>query len=191
MLLEVVALGLSAGAMVQGASVQISVGTILAAVALWQLLRVPASRPAGAAERRRHDEFPRSRSRAKTSIGPGDARTGLVEQRSVTSEYPTDWLSEAGERLGALLHGGEALADWLGQPSVPSKVVVPDFRGMFASEVYLPALRDGVRTEIVRMTEHPAATDGVVVDQEPAPGTTVKRGAKVTLMVRHPDADRR
>lgn len=191
MLLEVFALGVAGARMVQKASVQIGLGSLMAAGAVWQLLRVPGPCSGGAAERRRHDGLPRSRSHTETSIGPGGDRTGLAEPRSVPSGLSTDWLSEAGGRLAAALHGGAAFADWLGQPSVPSKAVVPDFRGMYASEVALPALRSGVRTAIVQMTEHPAPTDGVVVDQEPAPGTTVKREARVTLTVRHPEGDQR
>lgn len=105
---------------------------------------------------------------------------------STVREMRRDSQSAYGGKLDALLNGLGALADWLGQPSRPSKVRVPDFLDMNVSETFLLALRAGVRTEVVRVTERPAPTDGIVLRQEPPAGTKVRRDAKVTLTVRHP-----
>lgn len=64
---------------------------------------------------------------------------------------------------------------------------VPEFRGMHVSETFLPALHVGVKVNVVRVTPHPAPVDGVVITQDPLPGTRVKRDAHVYLIVRHPD----
>jgi hypothetical protein len=59
---------------------------------------------------------------------------------------------------------------------------------MNVGDVWLSALRAGVRVKIVRLTLRPAATDGWVEGQDPAPGTDVRRGKRVTILVRHPKA---
>lgn len=63
---------------------------------------------------------------------------------------------------------------------------MPEFLGMRVSETFLPALKAGVRTKIELLTEHPAPTDGVVVNQDPSSGTKMRRNARVTLIVYHP-----
>jgi hypothetical protein len=81
----------------------------------------------------------------------------------------------------------DGIASWLA-PSRQTRIVkVPDFRGRLVSETFLHALRAGVKTEIVRLAKHPAPVDGVVVLQDPSPGTRVKRDSSVFLIVRHPE----
>ncbi len=113
---------------------------------------------------------------------------GLEGERS----YP----SESGEELGLPTPIGlasavlDTIASWLA-PSRQTRVVkVPEFRGQRVSETFLPALQAGVKTQVVRLTEHPAPVDGYVVAQDPLPGTRVKRDSRVCLIVRHPEDPR-
>jgi beta-lactam-binding protein with PASTA domain len=81
----------------------------------------------------------------------------------------------------------DGIVSWLA-PSRKSRIVkVPEFRGRYVSETFLRALQAGVKTEIVRLTEHPAPVDGFVVLQDPSPRTRVKRDSTVFLIVRHPE----
>jgi beta-lactam-binding protein with PASTA domain len=82
----------------------------------------------------------------------------------------------------------DVVAGWLAPSRQARRVVVPDFVGEHVSDTWLPALRAGVRLKIVRLTLKPAPTDGLVVGQDPSPGVEVRRGSRVTLVVRHPDA---
>ena len=46
--------------------------------------------------------------------------------------------------------------------------------------------RAGLRIETVRLTEHPMPVEGLVVEQSPAPGRTVRRSSTLTVRVWHP-----
>jgi beta-lactam-binding protein with PASTA domain len=81
----------------------------------------------------------------------------------------------------------DGLVSWLAPSRQPRFVKVPDFRSRRVSETFLLALQAGVTTEVVRLTKHPAPVDGVVVLQDPSPGTRVKRDSTVFLIVRHPE----
>ena len=48
--------------------------------------------------------------------------------------------------------------------------------------------RHGLRVAAVRLTEHPMAVDGLVVDQDPRPPTRAYRGDKLTVQLWHPPA---
>ena len=50
------------------------------------------------------------------------------------------------------------------------------------------ATRRGLHVRIVRLTEHPMAVDGLVVDQDPRPPTKAHRGDTLTVQVWHPPA---
>jgi hypothetical protein len=109
--------------------------------------------------------------------------------RDGTDRHPDDsggddppWLGFRGRTvLGAL----DALADWLAPRRRPSRwVIVPDFVGRQASERSMLAVRAGVRTRCVSTTSRPAG-DGIVVAQEPAAGTRVRRSTRVLLTVLH------
>jgi beta-lactam-binding protein with PASTA domain len=87
--------------------------------------------------------------------------------------------------LGAAL---DAVIGWLAPARRKSRVVrVPDFRSMRVTRAWEPAYAAGVKLRIYRLTEHPAPVDGLVVEQEPNPGTRVRRGSTVTLTVLHPE----
>jgi hypothetical protein len=104
--------------------------------------------------------------------------------------YPT----ESGEEIGLPTPVGlaaavlDSIASWLAPSRQTRFVRVPEFRGQHVSETFLPALHAGVKTNVVRLTEHPAPVDGYVVAQDPLPGTRVKRDSRVFLIVRHPEA---
>ena len=89
------------------------------------------------------------------------------------------------EVLGALL----MLADWTTRPSrAPSRVAVPDVRGLFYSVCLGITGKLGFRLIPVRLTERPRPVDGLVVDQSPRPGATVRRGSELTVHVWRPSA---
>jgi|RhiMetdeSRZDD1v2_1073273.scaffolds.fasta_scaffold1874375_1 beta-lactam-binding protein with PASTA domain len=81
----------------------------------------------------------------------------------------------------------DAVSAWLAPGRQRRVVKVPDFRGLHVSETFLIALQAGVKVEIVRLARHPAPVDGLVVKQDPLPGTRVKRDSRVDLIVRHPE----
>lgn len=87
------------------------------------------------------------------------------------------------EVLGALL----LLADWTTRPSrAPSRVAVPDVRGLFYSVCLGITGKLGLRVATVRLTEHPMPVDGLVVSQSPGPAERARRGSALTLHVWHP-----
>jgi hypothetical protein len=112
--------------------------------------------------------------------------SGLERQTPVPSEggYDTTGLPSPVGLATAALH---AVSAWLA-PSRQRRVVkVPDFRGLRVSDTFLMALEAGVKLEMVRLARHPAPVDGLVVSQDPLPGTRVKRDSRVALIVRHPE----
>ena len=48
--------------------------------------------------------------------------------------------------------------------------------------------RYGLVVRVVRLTERPMAVDGLVVDQDPRPPATARRGDKLTVQIWHPAA---
>jgi beta-lactam-binding protein with PASTA domain len=112
---------------------------------------------------------------------------GLEGERSYPTESGDDIGTPLPAPVGLVAAALDAFVTWLA-PSRQSRVVkVPELRGRRASETFLPALRAGVRLDFVRLTEHPAPTDGLVEMQDPLPGTRVKRDSTVVLIVRHPE----
>jgi PASTA domain len=122
---------------------------------------------------------------ANVAEGVGTVSGKGLEREQFPSEgaYDVTVSSPVGLAAAAL----DGIVSWLA-PSRQSRVVrVPDFRGRFVSETFLPSLQAGVKTEIVRLTQHPAPVDGVVVLQDPSPGTRIRRDSTVFLIVRHPE----
>jgi beta-lactam-binding protein with PASTA domain len=68
-------------------------------------------------------------------------------------------------------------------------VTVPDVRRLRASEAFYAVGQSDLRIKFVRLTEHPAGGDGIVVDQDPSPGSSVRRSSTVTVQVVHPVAE--
>jgi beta-lactam-binding protein with PASTA domain len=89
--------------------------------------------------------------------------------------------------VGAAAAALDAVTAWLAPRRQRRVVKVPDLRGLHVSETFLIALQAGVKVEVVRLARHPAPVDGLVVKQDPLPGTRVKRDSRVDLIVRHPE----
>jgi hypothetical protein len=119
--------------------------------------------------------------RGRASMAGG----GLEGEQSIPSESGADNLTPSPAGLAESVL--DALAGWLAPKRERRVVRVPELRGMHVSETFLPALQAGIKLEVVRVTPHPAPADGVVVAQDPLPGTRVKRNSLVCLVVRHPD----
>lgn len=76
----------------------------------------------------------------------------------------------------------EDVADWLRPQYRPRRVVVPDFRGLRASERSEVAVKAGIRTRCISASLNPMG-DGLIVDQDVAPGEKVRRDSEVVLLV--------
>jgi hypothetical protein len=68
----------------------------------------------------------------------------------------------------------------------PSRVVVPDVRGLFYGACMEVAGRIGLHTAPIRLTSHPMPVDGLVVSQTPGPGERVHRASTLTVQLWHP-----
>jgi hypothetical protein len=75
----------------------------------------------------------------------------------------------------------------VGKPEPSRRVAVPDVRGLFYHVCLEVAWRHGMTLTAIRVTEHPTAVDGLVVDQDPPPGA-VRCGGQLTVQVWHPSA---
>jgi beta-lactam-binding protein with PASTA domain len=79
-----------------------------------------------------------------------------------------------------------AFADWLRPKGRRSRnVTVPVLTGMRIGEGAHRRDAAGVKLEIVRLVEPPAAVEGYVIGQRAPPGTVVRRRSTVTLDVFH------
>jgi curved DNA-binding protein CbpA len=84
----------------------------------------------------------------------------------------------------------EVLADWLGpHRRLPKTVTVPRVEGMRASEAFYAVAQADLEINFVRLTENPTGGDGLVVDQDPPPGTLVRRHSRLTVHVVHPASE--
>jgi hypothetical protein len=68
----------------------------------------------------------------------------------------------------------------------PSRVVVPDVRGLFYRACMDVAGRAGLHVEPVRLTSHPMPVEGLVVGQAPAAGDRVHHASRLTVQLWHP-----
>ena len=68
----------------------------------------------------------------------------------------------------------------------PSRVMVPDVRGLFYRACMDVAGRIGLHLAPVRLTPHPMPVEGLVVGQAPAPGKRAHRNSTLTVQVWHP-----
>lgn len=136
---------------------------------------------------------PANRARYDEAVGIRRTGGGLAQREGVSSRPGWD-LSDAAdftggyvgsEVLGALL----VLADWMTPlPRKPSRVIVPDVRGLFYSVCTGITGKLGLRVTTVRLTEHPMPVDGLVVDQSPRPAVQTRWGSALTVHVWHPPA---
>jgi hypothetical protein len=135
---------------------------------------------------------PGNRARYDEAIGIRRSGGGLESRRSFPSEPGSEALSDfdiVGHKGAALLGGLIALADWLApHQGPPSRVMVPDVRGLFYSVCSGITGKLGFRVTAVRLTEHPMPVDGLVVGQSPGPAVKARRGSVLTVQVWHPPA---
>jgi len=68
----------------------------------------------------------------------------------------------------------------------PSRVMVPDVRGLFYQACMDVAGRIGLHLAPIRLTPHPMPVEGLVVGQTPAPGKRVHRNSTLTVQLWHP-----
>jgi DnaJ domain/PASTA domain len=73
-------------------------------------------------------------------------------------------------------------------PDPPSRVVVPDLRGLFYGACMEAAARVGLHVASVQLTPHPMPVEGLVVGQTPAPGQRAHRNSTLTVQLWHPPA---
>jgi hypothetical protein len=145
--------------------------------AAWSLLGDPVNR-------KRYDE----------AVGIRRSGGGLASTEGFASEpgwgsTDADFVGAPGaEVLGVLME----LTDWLTpHPRPPSRLGVPDLRGLFYSVCLDIVTRVDLRLTAVRLTEHPMPVDGLVVDQSPRPPAKVRRDSELTVQVWHPPSQRR
>jgi DnaJ domain/PASTA domain len=72
----------------------------------------------------------------------------------------------------------------------PSRVLVPDVRGLFYQACMEVAGRVGLHLAPIRLTPHPMPVEGLVVGQAPAPGKRVHRNSTLTVQLWHPSESR-
>ena len=68
----------------------------------------------------------------------------------------------------------------------PSRVLVPDVRGLFYQACMDVAGRVGLHVAPIRLTPHPMPVEGLVVGQTPVPGKRVHRNSTLTVQLWHP-----
>jgi hypothetical protein len=68
----------------------------------------------------------------------------------------------------------------------PSRVMVPDVRGLFYQTCMDVAGRIGLHLAPIRLTPHPMPVEGLVVGQTPAAGKRVHRDSTLTVQLWHP-----
>jgi len=72
----------------------------------------------------------------------------------------------------------------------PSRVLVPDVRGLFYQACMEVAGRVGLHLAPIRLTPHPMPVEGLVVGQAPVPGQRVHRNSTLTVQLWHPSESR-
>ena len=72
----------------------------------------------------------------------------------------------------------------------PSRVLVPDVRGLFYRACMEVAGRVGLHVASIQLTAHPMPVEGLVVGQTPDRGERVHRDSTLTVQVWHPPAPR-
>jgi hypothetical protein len=65
-------------------------------------------------------------------------------------------------------------------------MIMPDVRWLFYSVCREVVAKLDLRLTVVRLTEHPMAVDGLVVDQSPGPLAKARRAGGLTIHVWHP-----
>jgi hypothetical protein len=136
---------------------------------------------------------PANRARCDETVGIRRGGGGLAPRESFPSQpgwEPADALDFIGGDLGSEVLGAFLeLAGWMTPlPREPSRVMVPDVRGLFYSVCLGITGKLGLRVAAVRLTENPMPVDGLVIGQSPAPAMQARWGSALTVQVWHPPA---
>jgi hypothetical protein len=131
-----------------------------------------------------------SRKRYDEAVGVRRSGGGLAPPDCFASQPGWDLADAAyvagapgAEALGVLME----LTDWLApRQHHPTRLAVPDVRGLFYSVCLEVVGRLDLRLTAVRLTEHPMPVDGLVVDQTPRPPAKVRRDSELRVHVWHP-----
>jgi len=131
---------------------------------------------------------PRSRRHYDEAVGIRRSGGGLSPPPSFASETGSDFDFVPGLAAAAALGVVMELSEWLAPHSArrPSRIDVPDVRGLFYSACREVIGRLDLRLATVRLTGRPLPVDGLVVSQSPRPPAKVRRGAELTVQVWHP-----
>jgi PASTA domain len=130
---------------------------------------------------------PASRQRYDEETGIRRTGGGLGSPQPVSPDAWA-WNARGGMDAGFVMDTlGEVVADWLApHPAPPRHVTVPDVRGLFAGPCRRLIGARGLHVEVVRLVQNPMPVEGLVVDQSPPPGGSVRRSGTVTVQVWHP-----
>ena len=133
---------------------------------------------------------PQSRRRYDEAVGIRRSGGGLSPPDSFASEPASDFDFVPGMGAAAALGVVMELSEWLAPRPArrPSRIEVPDVRGLFYSACREVTGRLDLRLATVRLTGHPLPVDGLVVSQSPRPPAKVRRGAELTIQVWHPSS---
>jgi hypothetical protein len=118
--------------------------------------------------------------------GGGLARTGTLATEAAWA--PPDFDVAGFEQTGTVLGVLSEVTDLFGPktPSRPGRIVMPDVRWLFYSVCREAVATFDLRLTVVRLTEHPMAVDGLVVDQSPGPLVKARPAGGLTIYVWHP-----
>jgi hypothetical protein len=131
---------------------------------------------------------PASRRRYDEETGVRTAGGGLSSPEAVSPRSAGAWGGRGGMDAEFMLDTiADAVGDWLAPHPAPSRrIAVPDVRGLFAGPCRRLIGDRGLHVEVVRLEQDPMPVEGLVVDQSPPPGGSVRRDGTVTVQVWHP-----
>jgi hypothetical protein len=130
-----------------------------------------------------------ARRRYDTEIGILRPGTGLARPYPVPSEggWAPGWGWQVSYRGSAIAAALAFVADALApRRRLARRVIVPDARGVFVTPARRLMTLTGLHAELVQLTKNPMPVEGLVVDQDPPPGSTASRSSIVTMRVWHP-----
>ena len=135
---------------------------------------------------------PASRRRYEEEIGIRATGGGLGSPETVSPGSAWAWNARTGMDPEFMLDTiADAVADWLApHPAPRRRIAVPDVRGLFAGPCRRLIGDRGLHVEVVRLVQDPMPVQGLVVDQSPLPGGSVRRDGTVTVQVWHPSRRR-
>ena len=135
---------------------------------------------------------PEGRRRYDTETGIRQTGGGLAGLAHTPSAGIWAWDPSWNVRGGALTSGAVtealgALADWLApRPASPRRIAAPDVRGLFVGPARRLLGMHGLHAELIQLTRNPMPVEGLVVDQSPRAGATLRPSGTIAVQVWHP-----